>query len=210
MKQLTYHEWIEWRRGGLGGSDAPVIKRESPFATPLELFLRRTKRIPPQPVTYPMLRGIRMEPVARRRYEALTGIPMPARLLESDYWPVIRGSFDGLNEDARLAIEIKRPGRKDHLYALNGQVPRKYIWQCVHLLFVCRYRRLDYVSFNEEFEQRYQTAIVSVYRHNWAERSLIEDEKPFWRLLVTDTPPPPGPKEMAWPWPKYALSNQWR
>lgn len=207
MRQFTYHEWIEWRSYGLGGSDAPIIKRASPFATPLELFLRRTKRIPPQPVTYPMLRGIRLEPEARREYEKLTGIPMPARCLESEHWPVARGSFDGLNDEARIPLEIKCPGKADHLSALNGDIPAKYIWQLVHLLHVCRYDRIHYFSYNPSFPGP-KSALIVFRRHHDLERMLIEEEKRFWKFIVKDNPPPPGARELPWPWPKYDFN--WR
>lgn len=202
--ELTPAEWHEWRRHGIGGSDAPVIKRESPFATPLELYLRKKELIPPQKVTPRMLRGLRLEPVARRLYEAETGIPMPARLRTHLGIPYMRASFDGLNVEARGAIEIKAPGKEDHLEALKGNVPKKYISQCVHNLFVGeRLDWIDYWSYHPKFEGAKKTARIRITRNNRLERELLAAEKDFRRCIETDTQPAPGPKEIPWPWPKY-------
>lgn len=127
---------------------------------------------------------------------------MPARCLHHDAWPVIRGSFDGLNEDERRAVEIKCPGRKDHLVALKGAIPKKYLWQCVHLLLVTGYKKIDYFSYNPGFKGP-KEALVTLTRSNRLEQTLIESEKEWWNYFITDTPPPPGKKEIPWPWPRY-------
>lgn len=202
MKQLNFNEWMKWREQGIGGSAGPVITRTSPFESPLELFLRRTKRIPPQKQNYRMWRGRHLEPVARTLYEQQTGIPMPPRLLVNSGWPVFRASYDGLNRDEQLPLEIKCPGKEDHKSALNGQIPKKYLFQCVHLLLVGGFKRIDYFSYNPDFDGP-QTALVTLKRDNRLEQTLIDEEKRWWNWLQKDIPPPAGEKELPWPWPKY-------
>lgn len=207
--QLTTDEYVRWRAAGIGGSAAPVIMRAAWWETPLENYLRRQKLIPPQEVTYRMRRGLRLEPEARQEYEKLVGFPAPARCLASDRWPVARASFDGLNEAERRVVEIKCPCFADHALALKEQIPDPYVWQCVHILFVLGYKSVDYFSYNPDFKGP-KTALVRLKWSNFLERRLLAKEREFWNFVVSQTPPPPGPKELAWPWPKYVSQTQRR
>jgi len=38
-------DWHDWRRGGLGSSDAPVVMGNSPWMTPRKLWSIKTHRI---------------------------------------------------------------------------------------------------------------------------------------------------------------------
>jgi putative phage-type endonuclease len=204
-RELTLEEMAALRATSIGGSDAPPIKRESPFATPLEVWARKKRLIPPQAVTARMLRGLRLEPQARARYEAETGIPMPARVVKHPEIRYMHASLDGRNADVRGGTEFKAPGAEDHIEALKGNVPRKYIWQCVHNLAADpTLEWIDYFSFNPDFDGP-ETARIRVTRSRRLEQELLAAEKEFYRFMKTNTPPPPGPKELPWPWPKYAF-----
>jgi putative phage-type endonuclease len=189
MKSLTYDEWHSWRESGITGSEAPIIMGKSPWATPLDLFMRRTGRKPPQEMTYPMRRGLKLEPEARALYEAMYQVEVPARLLVCKEWEIARASFDGLNEQIEHSIEIKCPGKDDHLLALKGVIPEKYLYQLVHQCMVSGYDALDYVSYHPEFPAPFQLARVVFVRDLKLEAALLAKEKEFWQCLLTDTPP---------------------
>lgn len=175
--------WNAWRSRGITGSEAPIIMNTSPWTTPDELFLRRTGKLAPQEQTFPMRRGLKLEPEARKRYEDMTGIEVPARCIESEAWEVARASFDGLNQEAGVAIEIKCPGREDHVAALQGKIPDKYVYQLVHQMFVAELSSLDYVSYNPAFEVQHQVARVVLYRDAKLEGKLLTEERNFWERL---------------------------
>lgn len=40
-------QWLEYRKGGLGGSDAPAVLGMSPYATPYTVWLEKTRRTEP-------------------------------------------------------------------------------------------------------------------------------------------------------------------
>lgn len=222
QRPRTPEEWLEFhefREGGIGGSEAPIIARVSPWCTPFELWLRRKKIIAPQPQSYPMLRGIKFEPLARAAYERITGIPMPAAQRVNPQRPELRGNFDGINDLVRRSIEIKCPGKDDHHIAkVEKRVPKKYLPQCRHLIAVPGHDAQDYVSFDVRGLERLlwelgwrrlfelmplkdleaRTAIIEVKRDREQEEILLEAESKFWKCLQTDTPPPidepPAPK----------------
>jgi len=193
--QLSYEEWLAWRQAGIGGSDAPVVMKASPWMAPDELLLIKTGQKDPEPANFVMRRGLRMEPEARAAYEELTGITMPKALMVREKQPFIRGSFDGLNKDEKRGLEIKCPGREDHLTALRGKVPDKYVWQCVHLQLLCGFKKFDYFSYNPDFGPKYSGIVIPFERSKQLEAKLLEEETMFWKqvqkiLQSKETPMP--------------------
>src|SRR5947207_2817387 len=67
------YAWHEERRGGLGGSDAPVVMGVSLHKTPYMLWAEKRGMVPPAPPNPAMARGTALEPVARAAYEREVG-----------------------------------------------------------------------------------------------------------------------------------------
>lgn len=190
MKQLTREEWLKWRECGITGSEAPIIMKKSKWTTPLDLFKRRIGLLPPVEMTYPMREGLRLEPIARARYEQLIGFEVPARCLTSEKWDVARASFDCLNEDMEHGAEIKCPGKEDHITALCGKIPDHYLFQLVHQMFVANLHTLDYVSYNpKSFPSQHQLTRVVLKRDFKLENALLAEEKIFWGYIVAKSHP---------------------
>ncbi|MCM1277019.1 MAG: YqaJ viral recombinase family protein, partial [Lachnospiraceae bacterium] len=47
-ENLPYEEWLEFRKKGVGGSDAAVVCGISKYKSPVELWMEKTNRMPPQ------------------------------------------------------------------------------------------------------------------------------------------------------------------
>lgn len=169
---------------GIGASDAPAVMDSSPFMTSEELWARKTERMLPQKSTPQMRRGKDLEAVARKVYEEMTGIPMPAAFIQNEKYPFAIASPDGLSIRSERVLEIKCPGETDHKVALSGKIPRKYLWQCVHLCLVTGMERCDYFSFDGK-----NGVIVEFKRDPKLEAELIEAEKIFWGCVLKDTAP---------------------
>jgi putative phage-type endonuclease len=209
----TDEEWAAFhafRAAGIGGSEAPIVMKASPWSTPLELWLRKRKLIKPQPQTWPMRRGVQFEPLARAAYELLTGIPMKAKQVINSSRPELRGNFDGINEEIARSLEIKCPGKDDHEMAKRKIVPPKYIWQLRHLTAAVQHEEIDYFSFEvrglesdlnalgwqrlfellsrKEIERR--SALIVVKRDREKEGILLEQEAIFWKHVLSNVPPP--------------------
>lgn len=182
-KSMTHAEWIAFREKGIGGSDAPAVMDASPWLTSKKLLLIKTGQQDYDPQTYVMRRGLQMEPVARAAYEEITGIPMPKDTKIKAGMPFIRGSYDGLNKDERHGLEIKCPGRADHYLALTGEIPEKYIWQCVHLALLSGYQKFDYFSYNPSFGKEHESVILPFKRSNRLEKELLTKETEFWNQV---------------------------
>ncbi len=179
--------WLAWRRGGLGASDAPAVMGVCPWLDLDTLWLDKTGRRGPAPWNGAMLRGQRLEPVARALYIRTLGIEVEPICLEHATERWMRGSFDGLSADGRVALEIKCPGASAHASAVRGRVPDHYVPQLQHLLAVSGARVCHYWSYREG-----RTALVEVAPDPAYIARLIERERAFWRHVVEDRRPEPS------------------
>lgn len=184
--------WLAWRMGGIGSSDAPIIMNASPWLTPYKLWEIKTGKAVPEKANMAMLRGRNLEALARKSYEAMTGVSMLPGLAMHPKFKFVRASLDGMNKSAERVIEIKCPGKKDHEEAKAGRIPRKYIWQCVHLLLTTGLPVLHYFSFDGK-----EGVIVPYRRDKKKEKELLTEITKFWDCVQNNTPPTSQEKSQA-------------
>lgn len=154
LEQGTY-EWLEWRMGGLGASDAPVVMGVSPYSTSRTLWERFLGIRPAQSDNPGMSRGRRLEPVARDLFMQEMGIDdIMVFCLEHLELPFLRASLDGFSFSLDAAQEIKCPCQEDHDIAKAGNVPAKYHWQVVQQSFLMGGKDVYYISYRPEDEEQ--------------------------------------------------------
>lgn len=128
-------EWHAWRAGvdidgpRITATDIPVIMGVSKFATPYELWLRKTGRTPPQPMNWAMRRGVYYEPIARSLVERIRGQSYLDCCVEHPDVSWAAASLDGLSPLYDELLEIKVPGEETHAMAVLGEVPPWYFGQ---------------------------------------------------------------------------------
>lgn len=63
--------WHQWRIAGVTASETPIIMGRSPYKTPWRLWAEKTGFVLPEDLSNNpnVLRGIRLEPQARRAFE---------------------------------------------------------------------------------------------------------------------------------------------
>ncbi|MCX6558074.1 MAG: YqaJ viral recombinase family protein [Candidatus Aminicenantes bacterium] len=177
--EQSSHEWLSWRREGIGASDAPVIMGLSPWQKEDELLLLKTGQKAERPANDAMERGKRLEPVARQAYVDHTGIVIEPMSVQSREHAWMRASLDGLSPDNSHVVEIKCPGEKDHSLAAAGSVPGKYYPQLQHILAVTGLTEIYYWSF------RYgHTVLLKVDRDETFIAELLEKEVAFWTRVA--------------------------
>lgn len=131
-------EWLEQRRGYLGGTDVSAILGLHPYRTPLQVYLEKTGQALEQEETPAMRRGTRMEPYVAELYAEETGLTLrkgrpiihrekPFLGVNPDYYAV-----DEENE-ALHVVELKthNPFTSDN-YGDPGtdQIPHHELIQC--------------------------------------------------------------------------------
>lgn len=177
-------DWHEWRKKGLGSSDAPVIMGVSPWSTPYKLWETKIGLTKPNFSNYATQRGHELEPVARAQYELETGVAMPATLAVHESYSWLRASLDGWDDLTKTVLEIKCPGKDDHETAVNGKVPDKYYPQLQHQLLVTGAKMVHYYSFDGN-----KGVLVEVFPDLEYIDKLFNTELAFWKLVETKTPP---------------------
>lgn len=100
-------EWLDQRRGGIGGSDASTIAGVNRWGSRYELWLDKTGRAHEQAETPAMRMGRLLEPVVAQMFTEDTGIrTRRAGLMASRTRPWQRVSLDDLTEDGGI-LECK-------------------------------------------------------------------------------------------------------
>lgn len=148
-------EWHKWRSEGLGASDSPIIMGISPWSTRKQLWLEKTTGQKRDQSNAATRHGHEKEDEVRHWAEMLFGVPLPAACFESDDYPWLRASLDGISHDGKIAIEIKCPyrNRTDHELARAQKIPPKYKWQLVHQMLAANLQQLYYISFDGKDKQ---------------------------------------------------------
>jgi putative phage-type endonuclease len=178
-------EWLQWRKGLLTATDAPMLMGVSPYVTPYKGWQRKVGLIPEQQETEPMRRGKRDEPVARDWFIKEYGIEMEPCCVESDIYNFIGSSLDGLSKCGKYILEIKSNGDQYH-FGLNNGIPDFHMAQMQHqLLSTDNTAEMGfYLSYNKGNK---------IVKEIYPDKDWLEDYKvkayEFWRRIVFFDPP---------------------
>ena len=183
--------WLEFRKNRIGASDAPIIMRDSPWVTPMQLWERKLGFAAEQIENAAMAEGKYLEAIARDTFEQVVGYPFPPRVgqHEERYWQI--ASFDGVSKDGKI-LEIKCPGNDDHTLASKGIVPAKYEYQLQHQIEVAGVDMAYYYSFDKigyNLDGTCQGHIICVKRNNDMINDMINEELKFLECLRLCKPP---------------------
>lgn len=116
-------EWLAWREQGVSASDVAAILGFSPYKTPWRLWAEKTGMLRPDDLSgnFFVQRGNALEDEARQDFEVRHGTCVLPLCGEADEHPVIRASFDGLDDSGR-PVEIKVPSEKTYREVLERGV----------------------------------------------------------------------------------------
>ena len=86
---LSYEDWLEYRRLGLGGSDASVVCGINKYKSPIELFMEKTGQMPNQEAGEAAYWGNRLEALVKDEFMLRTGIEVKPlkQILQSEEHP---------------------------------------------------------------------------------------------------------------------------
>ena len=186
IKELEQNtqEWLNFRDLHIGTSDAPIIMGISPWKTPHTLWLDKIGAGEKEETNFYMNRGIDLEPIALQEYNKMTGFNCVPKIAVSSTYDFLSASFDGFDIEKKCAVEIKCPGEKDHLSAVEGTIPAKYYPQLQHQMFVSELQMIDYFSFDGQ-----DGVIVKVPRDDQYIEDMLQKEFAFWGNVESLTAP---------------------
>lgn len=187
-------EWLAWRSGGIGSSDAAVIMGLSPYKTPYQLWEERTGRAQEEDIGFAGFIGHRAEPYIRRLIEQGTGqIFEPVTIVSKDF-PFMLASLDGSTLTMDLILECKLNAADRHDLVRNGEIPEDHLAQVQHQLLVTGARQCIYVSapYTDHPDKLTQSDLIVLHikPEPGIFGQLISKEGEFVEFIATDTPPP--------------------
>ena len=189
-ENMSYEEWLEHRRLGIGGSDASVVCGINKYKSPVELWMDKTGQIPPQEAGEAAYWGTQLEPFVRNEFTKRTGIEVskPSVILQSEEHPFMLANLDGICEvpDVGTCIFEAKTASAYKLGEWEDTIPDEYMLQVQHYMAVTGYAGT------------YIAALIggNTFRWKFIERDeelismLIELETAFWQHVTDGTPPP--------------------
>lgn len=136
-------EWLQARRGGIGGSDVAAVLGMNPWRSPIEVWLDKTGQAAGFTGNERTEWGHKLEPVVRAHYAALRPRAwvdeVPGVLAHPDI-PIARASLDGLVNDAdgQRILEVKCTAQS------WDQPPDMYLWQAIWYMAVTGLPAVDF------------------------------------------------------------------
>jgi len=182
-------DWLEQRRRGLGGSDAPAVCGISPWKSPYQVYLEKRGETEPQEDNEPMFWGRALEPIIRQRYADETGrtVVVPQQSLFHPKIEFMLASLDGIADGERV-LEVKTARMPTGWgEAGSAEIPDIYMIQVQHYLAVTKLSVADVATLIGGNDFR----IYEVPADTELQDLIIEKETAFWKMVQDGTPPDP-------------------
>lgn len=188
VKDISHEEWLEYRRHGLGGSDAAAVMGLNPFRSRLELYSDKLGRIPEKEDTEAMRVGRDLEQYVADRFCEATGKKVRRNnfMWRHDEHEFMLADVDReiIGENAGLECKTTSVWNKSDFR--KGEIPLVYYVQCVHYMAVRGYDRM-YLAVLILGKGFYWFVIE---RNEREIEALITSESSFWYDNVLKGIPP--------------------
>jgi len=189
-KDLSHEKWLEYRRLGIGGSDASVVCGVNKYKSPIELWMDKTGQQPHDEAGEAAHFGRLLEPIVRAEFTRRTGIEViPVnQILRSRDYPFMLANLDGVcrhPDYGRCVFEAKTANAFKAGEWENDAVPYEYVLQVQHYMAVTGYAGacVAVLIGGNNFQWRY------VPRDEEVITMLIRTERDFWSHVQDGVPP---------------------
>lgn len=192
-------EWLAWRKGVIGGSDAPAIEGNCPYRTLRAVYCDK-KDIPyvggREISDYMSAQGKKVEELIRTDFRNQTGVEMFPACGEHDKFKYIAGSFDGLDLKKLGVLEAKLVGAEVLAAAKSkAKIPDHHMTQIQHLMEVADVDTAHWYG----HDGKQLGIVVPIKRDKKYAKGLLEKEHAFHDLLITSVLPALSPDDYLVP-----------
>ena len=187
---MPYTDWLDYRKQGIGGSDAAVVCGISRYKSRVELWMEKTHQMPDQEVGEAAYWGTQLEGLVRAEFTKRTGIQVEHRmeLLRSDEHPFMQANLDGtcVHPDLGPCILEAKTASAFKAGEWEDGIPDEYFLQVQHYMAVTGYggcyiaALIGGNTFRWKFIPRDEELITM----------LVQLEADFWQHVQNKTPPP--------------------
>ena len=187
---LSYEDWLDYRRLGIGGSDASVICRINKYKSSIELWMDKTGQFPHQEAGEAAYWGTQLENIVRNEFTKRTGIEVTRvnQILQSETHDFMLANLDGIcqHQDHGICIFEAKTASAYKNGDWEDKIPDEYMLQIQHYMAVTGYAG-TYIAvliggntFKWQFIERDDELI----------EMLIQLETEFWNSVQNNIPPP--------------------
>lgn len=193
-KDMDHEEWLEWRRKGIGGSDAAAILGLDRYRSAFDVYAEKVGLKSEEPDNEAMRQGRDLEDYVARRFEEVAGKKVRRRnqMFQHPDYPWLIGNIDRWVVGEKAGLECKTTSVLNRARFAQGEYPANYYVQCVHYMAVTGAERwyLAVLVLNKAFH------VFTVERDEAEIEALIQAEKRFWEEhVLKQIPPPPDGSE---------------
>lgn len=187
---LSYEEWLDFRRKGIGGSDASVVCGVNRYRSPIELWLDKTNQIPLSEAGEAAYWGTMLEPFVREEFSKRTGLKVDLvnEILYSENYPFMLANLDGIIEHPELGsciFEAKTASAYKAAEWDGDNIPIEYLIQVQHYMYVTGYSYTFIAVLIGGNDFRWK----AIKRDDELISALIKLETDFWKHVQDGTPP---------------------
>lgn len=189
IKGMTEHEWVQSRKGSIGGSDAATVVGLNPYSSPYALWAEKTDAIEPEDISQKeaVRLGHVLEPYVALRFSEITGkkVRRENYILKNDLYPWAHANVDRMVVGERAGLECKTTSELNLKKFRGGEYPANYYCQCMHYMAVTGYERWYLAVLIGNREVR----VFTIERDEGEISALMEAERQFWNCVEANTPP---------------------
>lgn len=188
VTDITHEQWLDYRRTGIGGSDAATVVGLNPYSSLYTLYNDKLGLIPAKEDNEAMRQGRDFEDYVARRWMEDTGkkVRRNCYMWRSDEHPFMLADIDREVVGESAGLECKTTSAYNKSDLEGGEVPLNYYVQCQHYMAVMGFDRMYMavlvlgVGFYHFVIERDEKEIAA----------LIEQEAAFWNRVENKIPPP--------------------
>jgi putative phage-type endonuclease len=194
---MPREEWLQWRKKGIGGSDAATVVGLNPYSSLLSLYADKLGLLPEKEDNEAMRQGRDLEQYVAERWMEATGKKVKrlnAILVHPEYeWML--ADVDRLVVGEKAGLECKTTSVYNKSDFENGEIPPQYYVQCQHYMAVTGLPvwYLAVLVLNRGF---YPFRIEADLKE---QETLINYESCFWHMnVLSGIPPAPDGSDSAY------------
>ncbi len=201
MKKVVYtpdlsrEEWLEYRKKGIGGSDAAAIAGLNPWKSAVGVYLDKKGEVKLLEDNERMRIGRDLEDYVAKRFEEATGLKVRRNnfMLAHHEHDFLVANIDREIVGKQIGLECKTTNsyaKKDW----EEDIPTHYEIQCHHYMMVTGYQGwyIAVLIGNEKFEYKYIPRDEEIIKY------LKKIEVEFWKNnVLADNPPAPDGSDDA-------------
>ena len=188
VKTKDHEEWINLRKGFLGGSDASAVVNMNPYKSRYSLWAEKLDKIPAFEGNITTKVGNYLEDFVAKLFEEETGkkVRRDNHSIFNDKYPFAIADVDRVVVGENAILEIKTTNSLPIAKEINkGEVYGSWWCQVMHYMALTEAKKAYLAVLVNCREFRF----FEIERDQAEIDALMEAEKEFWELVKTNTPP---------------------